>query len=170
MNRLAIVAVTFATLTAASAFPSSAQPYPRGDYPCTAGPQCPSSGGSEDNCADQLGHLKRVYPAEVRGVDNSYRVWVTEICTSSVLMRSDGNAAYLRTSIADNDVLVDVLGQKGFGSDDVVAVRMMGDDTINLYVHHFGRISSIGCLAKGGNSGSRLSAFLNGQTRPMNAV
>lgn len=94
---------------------------------------------SEPRCGDQLGVLRRVMPAEVLGVDDSYRVWITEFCTSETLMRSDGNAAYLRTAIAKNDVLTDVLTQRGFHADDVYAVKMMGDDTINLYVHDFGR-------------------------------
>lgn len=134
MNKLAMAAVAALTLTSASILPAIAQ-----REPCTAGPQCPDQDNNPaENCGDQLGHLKRVFPAEVQGVDNHYRVWVTEFCPTSDLMRADGNAAYLRTSIAQNDVLVDVLGEKGYHSDDVFAVKMMGDDTISLYVHRFG--------------------------------
>ena len=140
MTKLALAA-TFAVamLTSFSAVPANAQAnFPRD--PCTAGPNCPSHGGGTDPyCGDQLGVLKRVMPAEVLGVDSHYRVWVTEFCTNETLMRSDGNAAYLRTAIAQNDVLTDVLTERGFHADDVYAVKMMGDDTINLYVHNFGR-------------------------------
>jgi len=137
MNKQALAAFAFAILTTASALPATAQSGP----PCTAGPQCPThETGSGESCGDQLGYMKRVYPAEVLGVDNHYRVWVTELCPSDTLMRSDGNAAYLRSSIAKNRVLVEVLGRQGFHADDVVAVRMMGDDTVNLYVHHFGKL------------------------------
>ena len=132
MNKLAMAALAVATLTSASVLPALAQ-----------STDCPRQRcGHENNepsCSDQLGHLKRVFPAEVLGVDNHYRVWVTELCPASELMRSDGNAAYLRTSIAQNDVLLDMLGEKGFHYDDVFAVKMMGDDTISLYVHHFDR-------------------------------
>ena len=74
---------------------------------------------------------------EVAGITDEVRVWVTPICESDELMRSDGNAAYLRPTIAENEVLVDALQLKDYLPDDVFAVRMMGDDTINLYVHHF---------------------------------
>lgn len=136
MTKLALAA-TFAVamLTSFSVAPANAQ-----RLPCTSN-QCGESDtpSSPDNCGDELGHLKRVFPAEVLGIDNGYRVWITELCPTSELMRSDGNAAYLRTAIADNEVLVDALEGKGYFSDDVFAVKMMGDDTISLYVHRFGR-------------------------------
>lgn len=141
MTKLALAAtIAVAMLTSFSAIPANAQANIPQREPCTAGPNCPGSGGSSDpSCGDQLGVLKRVMPAEVLGVDSHYRVWITEFCTSETLMRSDGNAAYLRTAIAKNDVLTDVLTERGFHADDVYAVKMMGDDTINLYVHNFGR-------------------------------
>ncbi len=135
MTKLALAA-TFAVamLTSFSAIPANAQ-----REPCTAGPNCPheQGGGSEPDCGGQLGVLKRVYPAEVRDINDNSRVWITEFCMSSSLMRSDGNAAYLRTAIADNDVLVEMLTRRGYNPNDVFAVKMMGDDTINLYVHNF---------------------------------
>jgi hypothetical protein len=131
MNKLAMAALAVATLTSASILPAIAQ-----RLQCTAN-YCGENGSHEPDCGDQLGHLKRVYPAEVLGVDNHHRVWVTEFCPTSDLMRSDGNAAYLRTAIARNDVLVDILGDKGYHADDVFAVKMMGDETISLYVHRF---------------------------------
>lgn len=131
-----VLAATLAAAMLSSFAPAPAQA--QSNYPCTAGPNCPNEGGSTpDRCGEELGHLKRVYPAEVLGVSEHYRVWITELCPTSELMRSDGNAAYLRTAIADNEVLVDALDRKGYFSDDVFAVRMMGDDTIGLYVHRF---------------------------------
>lgn len=130
MNKFAVAALAF-TLASSSILPALAQ--------STDCPRQRCQEKSEPYCGDQLGALKRVYPAEVLGVDDSYRVWITEFCVSETLMRSDGNAAYLRTAIADNDVLVDMLAQKGYHADDVFAVKMMGDDTINLFVHDFGR-------------------------------
>lgn len=134
MNKFVMAAVAF-TLTSSSILPALAQP---STVPCIRG-QCDEGGSSEPSCGDQLGVLKRVLPAEVLGVDDSYRVWITEFCTAHSLMRSDGNAAYLRTAIAKNDVLTGVLADRGFHADDVYAVKMMGDDTINLFVHDFGR-------------------------------
>ena len=130
MNKLAMAAFAAAALTSASVLPAFAQ---------ANNPNCRirCEEPEPERCGDQLGHLKRVFPAEVLGVDNHHRVWVTEFCPTSDLMRSDGNAAYLRTSIAQNDVLVDMLDEKGYHADDVFAVKMMGDDTISLYVHRF---------------------------------
>ncbi len=144
MTKLALAA-TFAAamLTSLSVIPANAQSNnpPRTTVPCTA--NCGDQGGggvpADPDCGGQIGALKRVLPAQVLGVDDEYRVWVTEFCLSSSLMRSDGNAAYLRTAIADNDVLADVLTRHGYHPEDVFAVKMMGDDTINLYVHDFGR-------------------------------
>jgi hypothetical protein len=146
MTKLALAA-TFAAalLTSFSAIPANAQPGPN-DVPSTVPPctaQCGDQGGggapADPDCGGQIGALKRVLPAQVQGVNDDYRVWVTEFCLSSSLMRSDGNAAYLRTAIADNDVLADVLSRHGYNPEDVFAVKMMGDETINLYVHRFER-------------------------------
>lgn len=142
MTKLALAA-TFAVamLTSFSVIPANAQPGPSTNNPCPRG-QCGDHGGeapADPDCGGQIGALKRVLPAQVQGVDDDYRVWVTEFCLSSSLMRSDGNAAYLRTAIAGNDVLTDVLSRHGYHAEDVFAVKMMGDDTINLYVHRFER-------------------------------
>ena len=136
MTKLTLTA-TFAIvmLTSFASAPVNAQTQ---DSTCTHAQCGQESSSTPDRCGDQLGHLKRVFPAEVRGIDNHYRVWVTEFCPTADLMRSDGNAAYLRTTIAQNDVLVDVLSDKGYFASDVFAVRMMGEDTISLYVHRFG--------------------------------
>lgn len=138
MIKLALAA-TFAVamLPSFSTLPANAQmQVTQVDTPCGR-QQCGHESTPEAGCGDELGHLKRVFPAEVLGVEDDRRVWVTELCPGYSLMRSDGNAAYLRTAIADNDVLVDVLEGKGYHSDDVFAVKMMGDDTISLYVHRF---------------------------------
>ena len=135
MTKLALTTMAaVAILAVFPALPSAAQ-----ERPCTSNQCGEHQSAPEPYCGDQLGVLKRVLPAEVLGVNNGYRVWVTEFCPSSSLMRSDGNAAYLRTAIAKNAVLKQVLQQHGFHADDVFAVKMMGEDTINLYVHNFGR-------------------------------
>lgn len=141
MNKLFLAFAAVATLTSFTTLPASAQIRQIPPTNCTAAP-CPGGhggGSSTDSCDSQLGHLRQVMKPEVAGIDNSYRVWVTELCPSFAMLRSEGNAAYLRTTIADNDVLVDALGRKAYKAEDVFAVQMMGDDTINLYVHHFGR-------------------------------
>ena len=100
---------------------------------------CKEPGGTPSSCDSSLGYLRQVYKPEVAGIDDYRRVWVTELCSDFGMLRNEGNAAYLRTTIAANDVLVEMLSRKDYRPDDVFAVQMMGDDTINLYVHHFGR-------------------------------
>src|SRR5690606_28860946 len=118
IHKFILAAAAIATFTV-SALPANAQQsswIPRGDSNCTAGAACGNSGGGggSDHCDSQLGYLPRVYKPEVAAVDNSHRVWITELCPSFSMMRSEGNAAYLRTTIADNDVLVEALGRKAY--------------------------------------------------------
>ena len=89
----------------------------------------------DDVCQDHLGGLKRVTPAELAGVVESQRVWVTEYCMNHFELPDDGNAGGLRATIADNDAMVRALRQKGYSAGDVFAVKMTGDDTVTLYVH-----------------------------------
>lgn len=135
MNKLFLAFAALATLTSFSTLPANALTR----LPCTANYCGENGGGSTDSCDSQLGHLRQVFKPEVAGVDDEYRVWVTELCPSFGLLSSEGNAAYLRPTIARNDVLVEALGRKAYKPEDVFAVQMMGDDTITLYVHHFDR-------------------------------
>jgi hypothetical protein len=138
MHKLFLAFAAVATMTSVSAFsvvPAAAQSTNCLTHVCKDTPK----GGSTISCDSQLGHLRQVMKPEVAGIDDDYRVWVTELCPSFGMLRSEGNAAYLRTTIADNDVLVEMLGRKDYRPEDVFAVQMMGDDTINLYVHRFER-------------------------------
>jgi hypothetical protein len=144
MSKLFLALAAVATLTSFTALPASAQSTRVIIDTNCAGTICPGGdggghGSSSVSCDSQLGHLRQVMKPEVAGIDDGHRVWVTELCPSFGMLRNEGNAAYLRTTIAANDVLVEALGRKDYRPDDVFAVQMMGDDTINLYVHHFGR-------------------------------
>jgi hypothetical protein len=133
MNKFAILAATAAVALTALAAPVLAQ-----QQPSTYDRKPPRETKAADrDCGDQFGYFKRVLPEQVAAIDDDYRVWVTPVCMGDELLRNTGNAAYLRPTIAENEVLVDVLFDKNFGPDDVFAVKMMGDDTINLYVHDF---------------------------------
>jgi len=141
MNKLFLALAAIATLTSFSALPAAAQVRQIIDGNCTAAP-CPGSNGggsSSANCDSQLGYLRQVFKPEVAAIDDGHRVWVTELCPTFGMLRNEGNAAYLTTTIAANDVIVEALSRKNHKPEDVFAVQMMGDDTINLYVHHFGR-------------------------------
>lgn len=89
----------------------------------------------DELCQDTLGALKRVDPAELAGITNPQRVWVTEYCVNHPILPSEGNAAGRRAAIADNEALVKALRQKGYRPADVYAIKMMGADTVTLYVH-----------------------------------
>lgn len=139
MNKWILALSAIATLTSVSSvstIPAKAQAAPPTYCPQQ---RCPENGGSSTSCDAQLGYLRQVYKPEVAGIDDDHRVWVTELCSNFSMLRNEGNAAYLRTTIAANDVLVEALGRKDYRPEDVFAVQMMGDDTINLYVHHFDR-------------------------------
>ena len=134
MNKLALAALAAISLSAVSTLPASSQAIITAVPNYNKVPNTPSY-----QCDEQIGHLNRVHRAEVAAVDDRYRVWVTELCPTFGLLRSEGNAAYLRTTIADNDVLAEALQRRAYSADDVFAVRMMGDGTVALYVHRFGR-------------------------------
>lgn len=89
----------------------------------------------DDICDDYLGVLKQVTPDDIAGVTEQQRVWVTEYCPGRSILRAEGNAASVRSAIGGNEVLAAALRQKGYSAGDVFAVKMMGDDTVNLYVH-----------------------------------
>lgn len=132
---MAIAAIaTLTSVASVSTIPAQAQSNCL-TYGCN---DTPNGGGTTTSCDEHLGHLRQVYKPEVAGIDDRRRVWVTELCSDFSLLRSEGNAAYLRTTIAQNEVLVEVLGRKAYKPDDVFAVQMMGDDTIHLFVHRFG--------------------------------
>lgn len=133
MNKFAILAATAAVALTALAAPALAQS--KRDYDNYRKPRGDKSSTYE--CGAQYGSFKRVLPEQVAEIGDGYRVWVTPVCMGDDLLRAEGNAAYLRPTIAGNEVLVEALFDKSFGPDDVFAVKMMGDDTINLYVHDF---------------------------------
>ena len=121
----ALAAVTLTSLVAAPAFAQKQRRENEKRY------------DTEVSCGAQFGTLRRVFPEEVAGITDEVRVWVTPVCESGDVMSSDGNAVYLRPTIAENEALVAALQLKDYRPEDVFAVHMMGDDTINLYVHHF---------------------------------
>jgi hypothetical protein len=106
---------------------------------CTAAPcgHDNPSPSSRTDCSDQLGHLRRVYEEELDGIENPDRVFVIPVCVDDHMMRSDGNAGALLETIAGNEALVEALWRKGFRHEDVVAIRMTGPESGNLYVYPF---------------------------------
>lgn len=103
---------------------------------------CPPSqnpSGSTYSCTNELGYLRRVYEEDLEAIENPNLVSIVPVCMgeSYGVMRADGNAGALRQAIADNDAMTEALDLKSFGSDDVVGIRMTGEDAVILYVHEF---------------------------------
>jgi hypothetical protein len=108
--------------------------------PCTANYcQGPSGTTTTESCKSELGHLRRVYEEQLEQIEDPLRVSVVPVCLTEDygIMRSDGNAGALRQTIADNDAMLEALFDKNFRYDDVVGIRMTGDDSVILYVHPF---------------------------------
>ncbi|HEV7276091.1 MAG TPA: hypothetical protein VGN80_07385 [Devosiaceae bacterium] len=138
MKKLYVVAV-LAALASAPAFPAFAQvplDPDRGDTPTTYGsPEDPESSTSTYSCSDELGYLRRVYAGELAPVQDPTQVWVTPICVGDSMFRTDGNAGSIRSAIASNDAMLEALQRKAFTPENVVGVRMIGEDKVTLYVH-----------------------------------
>lgn len=94
------------------------------------------SSPSTYKCSGDLGYLRRVYEEEV---DFVVRVSIMPICDTEDygLMRSEGNAGALRQHIGENEYMLEALFRANYGVDDVVGVRMTGEDKAILYVHRF---------------------------------
>jgi hypothetical protein len=106
--------------------------------PCTSvrcgGGDTPG-GDSYDECTAALGHLRRVYEEELEPIANSGNVMIEPICVSEDgMFRNVGNVGTLRVALADNDAIMEALFRKNFGSEDVVGIRMIGDDKAIIYV------------------------------------
>lgn len=142
-RHLAATAVSLAALTLS---PVPILVGPTQAQPCgaaIAGANCPPSMGSSTyQCASELGHLRRVHVQDLDEIDGPNLVSVVPICAgeSFGLMRSDGNAGSLRGAIADNDAMGEALFMSNFHPEDVVGVRMTGDESVLLYVHPFHRM------------------------------
>lgn len=127
-----LVAATLATLVAATALPASAA--------ITYQQREPHTDKSKDpTCGKNLLNFDRVYPQQILGIESREQVWVIEVCHDQELGigRNEGNSGALRKAIAANPVTVQVLGHEGFFPVDVIAVQMMGDEAIQLYVHRY---------------------------------
>jgi len=131
-------AVALTALVALPALPAFAQVAPT-NYPPKR--ENPRPVVNPTACGSELGFLRKVSQGEVTGIGDYERVWVTEICPGSELgmMRNEGNAGKLRQAIASNDVIMQRLDEMAYTEQDVIAIKMMGEDTIHLYVYHYQR-------------------------------
>ena len=140
MHKLSIVAAAMTAAISLAPLPvitgiAHAQRIPTAPSPNN--PTYPQT--STYNCTNELGFLRRVYEEQLDQIEDPNRVWVTPVCMGEDygIMRSDGNAGALRMGIAQNEAMLEALFAKKFGPEDVVGIRMMGEDTVTLYVHPF---------------------------------
>lgn len=127
-----LVAATLATLVAATALPASAAITYQQREPHT-------KKASNPTCGKYMLDFDRVYPQQILGIESRKQVWVIDVCHDEELGigRNEGNGAVLRRAIAANPVLVKALGMESFFPIDVIAVKMLGDEAIQLYVHRY---------------------------------
>jgi hypothetical protein len=87
-------------------------------------------------CGNDLGYLRRVYEDQVAEIIDAS---IVPICEDDGygLMRSEGNAGAIRQDLAANGDVMDALDFANFNVDDVVGVRMTGDESAIIYVHTF---------------------------------
>ena len=129
-----LVALTTALVGfAASAIPAAA--LGKLDVPILRAPR-PSISTSTYTCGNELGYLRRVYEEQVDGIADAS---IVAVCDGEDFgfMRSEGNAGAIRQHLADNEAVMDALDLTNFRVDDVIAVRMTGDDSAIIYVHTF---------------------------------
>ena len=140
-RRIIICALAAALLFSATAV--HADPVPLGLSPITSFGDTPigvpatqaSPQQSTYWCGGEIGYLRRVLPAEIRGLEEEGRVSVMPVCEGSdYALRNAGNAGALRGLIARNPALVAALAAAAYGPTDVVGVRMTGESSAILYV------------------------------------
>ena len=103
-------------------------------------PSVTAAGPGDETCEARTGFMRHYYPSDIAAIDASFKVRVLEVCAGDEIMRSDGNGEGLRKAIAANPVLVSALEAKGFGPNDVFAVRIAKvwkTKKIRLEVHRF---------------------------------
>ena len=127
-----IAALAVAGFVAASALPASAA--------ITYNQRETHENNSKDpTCGKNRLNFERVYPQQILGIESRRQVWVIEVCHDQELGigRNEGNGGVLRQAIAANPVIVKELGMNSFFPVDVIAVQMMGDEAIQLFVHRY---------------------------------
>jgi hypothetical protein len=140
MLKLSVLAAfSVAALTVAPLPVITGAAYAQSRCTFTANYCTPDAPATTDSCKNELGHLRRVYEEQLEAIEDPRRVSIVPICIgeSYGVMRSDGNAGALRQTIADNDAMMEALFDKNFRYDDVIGIRMTGEESVVLYVHPF---------------------------------
>ncbi|WDR06448.1 hypothetical protein PSQ90_02980 [Devosia rhodophyticola] len=95
------------------------------------------------SCADDMGHMRRVYQADIAGIESWQQVVLIPVCddqtmasrTSYGSLFVEGNVGRLRMPIARNSTLMSALRDKDYDQYDVVSLGFGANDAVLLYVH-----------------------------------
>ncbi|WDR02713.1 hypothetical protein PSQ19_00250 [Devosia algicola] len=134
--------ITIATLAMAlTTIPSSAQ-FARLAVP--GKPNYPqASPDSPHSCADEMGHMRRVYQADIADIESWQQVVLIPVCDDQTMVSRtsygslfvEGNVGRLRMPIARNSTLMSALRAMDYDQFDVVSLGFGANDSILLYVH-----------------------------------
>lgn len=103
-------------------------------------PNTPTSYSAPTECGEDFGFLFPVKAKQIAAIDDERRVFVEPVCEGDTAgsLASSGNAMGLRSTIGNNEVLVDVLAERSYTAQDVFGIRMGARNTVILYVHKYG--------------------------------
>lgn len=98
---------------------------------------------NEENCADKMGHMRRVSSADIQAVRPGQHVGLIPVCEDLTVPGKNnygslfvyGNVSRLRVPLGRNPVLMQALVAKGYDQHDVISLRFGANDSIILYVH-----------------------------------
>lgn len=130
------LALVVGLATIATTLPSNAQ------FFAANIPNKRTTASSSYDCADEMGHVRRISVDEVKGIHDR-RVWLYPVCErGSLLPRDDygtlfldGNAGVVRREIGRNPTLMNALRAKGYDEHDVISVVPAAGNSVLLYVH-----------------------------------
>jgi hypothetical protein len=136
MNKTTIV-LAFTTVALSLGAVSSASALTIKPGPGFPGASNKHEASSTYSCGNDLGYLRRVHAEEISALQFGARVSISPVCEDGERsLRNEGNAGALRRQIAETPVLATALADKAYRAEDVVGVRVVGDNVVILYVQH----------------------------------
>lgn len=97
----------------------------------------------EENCADKMGHMRRISAADIQAIHPGQPVGLIAVCEDLTVWGKNnygplfvnGNVGRLRVPLARNATLMQALVTEGYDEHDVISLRFGANDSIILYVH-----------------------------------
>jgi len=102
----------------------------------------PGASSTDGECAYQLNYMPRVTRSLIESIRGE-PVYLVPVCEDGLTGNNEeygwlfvaGNVDTLRLPIARNRGLMTALDAEGYDQNDVISLRLGGDDSIVLYVH-----------------------------------